>query len=139
MTAAGPVHRELDWLVGEFVRGTPGVLHALVVSGDGLPLAASREVNRTLADQLAAAVSGLASLARGTAQLMRSEPVSQTIVEMNGGYLFVTSVSQGSLLAVYAGPHCDLGLVGYEMTMVATRVGHAITPAPRNGTTWARR
>jgi uncharacterized protein len=138
VTAAGPASRQLDWLVTEFVRGTPGVVHALVVAGDGLPLAASREVDQTLADQLAAAVSGLASLARGTAQLLRAEPVAQTIVELNGSYLFVTAVSEGSLLAVFAGQHCDMGMVGYEMTLLASRVGHAITPARRNGTAWAR-
>jgi predicted regulator of Ras-like GTPase activity (Roadblock/LC7/MglB family) len=132
VTAVGPANRELDWLVTEFVRGTPGVVHAIVVSGDGLPLAASGGIDATLADQLAAAVSGLASLARGTAHLVRAEPVAQTIVEMNGSYLFVTTVSQGSLLAVLAGQHCDMGMVGYEMTMLASRVGHAITPAPRS-------
>ena len=26
-----------------------------------------------------------------------------------------------------------MGMVGYEMTMLATRVGHALTPAPRAG------
>lgn len=137
MTTVGPANRELDWLVTEFVRETPGVVHALVVAGDGLALAASRDVDEVLADQLAAAVSGLASLARGTAHLVRAEPVAQTIVEMNGSYLFVTAVSEGSLLAVFAEQHCDMGMVGYQMTLLATRVGHAITPAKRNGSTWA--
>lgn len=137
MTILGPANRELDWLVTEFVRETPGVVHTLVVAGDGLPLAVSAGVDTTLADQLSAAVSGLASLARGAARLVRAEPVAQTIVEMHGGYLFVTTVSQGSLLAVFARQHCDMGMVGYEMTLLATRVGHAITPAPRNDANWA--
>jgi predicted regulator of Ras-like GTPase activity (Roadblock/LC7/MglB family) len=34
-------------------------------------------------------------------------------------------------LAVYAERRCDIGLVGYEMTMLASRVGHALSPAPR--------
>jgi predicted regulator of Ras-like GTPase activity (Roadblock/LC7/MglB family) len=57
--------------------------------------------------------------------------LSQTILEMAGGYLFVTSVSQGATLAVYAERRCDIGLIGYEMTMLAARVGHALTPAAR--------
>ena len=57
--------------------------------------------------------------------------MSQTIVEMSGGYLFVTSVAQAATLAVYAERRCDIGLVGYEMTMLASRVGHALSPAPR--------
>ena len=35
-------------------------------------------------------------------------------------------------LATHADRACDMGLVGYEMTMLATRVGHALTPAVRN-------
>jgi uncharacterized protein len=57
--------------------------------------------------------------------------VSQTILEMAGGYLFVSSVNSVATLAVYAERRCDIGLVGYEMTMLASRVGHALSPAPR--------
>jgi uncharacterized protein len=122
---------QLDWLLVEFVRDTPGVVHSVVVSGDGLRLATSPGVGVALGDQLAAAASGLVSLARGTAHLLGAGPVSQTILEMAGGYLFVTSVSQGATLAVFADRRCDIGMVGYEMTMLANRVGHALTPAPR--------
>ena len=129
MTAAAA--NRLDWLLVDFARETPGVTTALVVSVDGLPLAASSGVTDAFADQLAAAASGLVSLARGTAHLLNAGALSQTILEMAGGYLFVTSVSQGATLAVYAERRCDIGLIGYEMTMLASRVGHALTPAPR--------
>jgi uncharacterized protein len=122
---------QLDWLVNDFTRDTPGVLHALVVSGDGLLLASSSDVNAELGDQLSAATSGLVSLSRGAARLLSLAPVSQTIIEMTGGYLFATSISQDSTLAVVAQRHCDMGMVGYEMTMLASRVGHALTPALR--------
>lgn len=125
----------LDWLLVEFVRDTPGVIHGVVVSGDGLRLATSPGVGVALGDQLSAAASGLVSLARGTAQLLDAGTVSQTILEMSGGYLFVTSVSQGATLAVFAERRCDIGLVGYEMTLLASRVGHAVTPAPRAAAT----
>jgi predicted regulator of Ras-like GTPase activity (Roadblock/LC7/MglB family) len=122
---------QLDWLLDEFVGGTPGVVHGVVVSGDGLRLAMSSGVSTALGDQLAAAASGLVSLARGTAHLLSAGPVTQTILEMASGYLFVTSISQGAVLAVFAERQCDIGLVGYEMTMLASRVGHALTPALR--------
>jgi uncharacterized protein len=131
MNTAGPANGKLDWLLTDFMRGTPGVLHAMVVSGDGLLLAASDHIDMMLGDQLSAATSGLVSLARGAAQLLNLAPVNQTIVEMTGGYLFLTSISQGSTLAVVSERQCDMGLVGYEMTMLAARVGHALTPAPR--------
>ena len=66
MTSPG---NSLDWLVTKFAREVPGVAHALLVSVDGLPVAASEHLPRERADQLAAVASGLASLATGAAQL----------------------------------------------------------------------
>lgn len=123
--------RQLDWLVDDFARRIAGVTQALVVSGDGLRLAASAGVDPELADQLSAVASGLVSLTRGAAQCFRAEPVRQTIVEMGGGYLFVTAVADGSALAVFADPTCDIGMVGYEMTLLVARVGQLLTPAVR--------
>jgi uncharacterized protein len=122
---------QLDWLLVEFVRDTPGVVHGVVVSGDGLRLATSPGVGTALGDQLAAAASGLLSLARGTAHLLAAGTLTQTILEMSKGYLFVSAVGPGAALAVYAESDCNIGLVGYEMTMLASRVGHALSPAPR--------
>ena len=132
MTATGTVDgRQLDWLLVDFVRTTAGARHALVVSADGLRLAASQDIDEALGDQLAAITSGLISLAQGVATSFAAGPVRQTIVEMAGGYLFVTSISEGSTLAVLAERACDMGMIGYEMTLLATRVGHMLTPAPR--------
>ena len=80
----------LDWLLADFARETPGVSRALVVSADGLRLATSPDMTETLGDQLSAAASGLVSLAKGAARLLSAGPVTQTILEMAGGYLFVT-------------------------------------------------
>jgi predicted regulator of Ras-like GTPase activity (Roadblock/LC7/MglB family) len=123
--------RQLDWLVDDFVRRVHGVRHGLVVSGDGLRLAASEGLSTGLADQLSAVASGLVSLTRGAARCFQADPVRQTIVEMAGGYLFVTSIADGSALAVFADANCDIGMVGYEMTMLVNRVGQMLTPAMR--------
>jgi len=131
VTTGAALGRQLDWLLTEFARSTPGVLHAVAVSTDGLRLAASEQVSVGLADQLAAATSGLVSLARGTAHTLRAGAVAQTIIEMAGCYLFLTSMSEGSSVAVYTDRDCDMGMVGYEVTMLAARVGHAITSQPR--------
>ncbi len=125
---------KVDWLLTEFVRETASVTQALVVSADGLRVASSDGMADTLADQLSAAASGLVSLAKGTARLLGAGPVTQTILEMAGGYLFVTAIDQGATLAVHAERRADLGMVGYEMTMLATRAGHALTPGVRSGT-----
>ena len=131
MIQTAEASRQLDWLVNDFVRRISGVTHALVVSVDGLKLAVSERVDESAADQLAAVASGLVSLTRGAAQCFGAEPVVQTIVETAGGYLFVTSISEGSTLAVFAGVECDIGLIGYEMTLLVTRVGQLLAPGLR--------
>ena len=41
---------------------------------------------------------------------------------------FNVSVSNGSVLAVAADSTCDVGLVGYEMTLLVSRTENALTP-----------
>jgi hypothetical protein len=53
------------------------------------------------------------------------------IVEMDQGFLFVLSVSEGSCLAALARPTCDLGQVGYELSLLISRVASALTPQLR--------
>lgn len=120
-----------DWLVADFAARTPGVRHAIAVSADGLRIAASAGLDDGLADRLAAAASGLLSLARGTATLLAAGAPTQTILEMTDGYLFLSPVGRGALLAVHADRGGDIGMLGYEMTMLARRVGHALEPAAR--------
>jgi len=122
---------DLDWLITSFVERIPGVNSVVVLSTDGLVLALSDRLDRDTADTLAAVTSGLASLTAGAARHMGAGNVNQVIVEMDGGYLFVTTVSEGSALAVMCGPDCDIGLIGYEMSMLVARVGQVLTPALR--------
>lgn len=117
-----------NWLLGNFVRSVPGVRHTLVVSADGLLMAMSENLDRTSADQLAAVVSGLSSLTRGAARQLRAGAVRQSVVEMDDLFLFTTSVNDGSVLAVVAEATCDVGLVGYEMTLLVSRAESTMTP-----------
>jgi hypothetical protein len=121
----------LDWLINNFVDRIPGVASALVVTNDGLVLAHSQRISRDTADQLAAVTSGLASLTAGAARFLDAGSVRQVIVEMAGGYLFLTSIGEGSALALMCGSECDIGLIGYEMSLLVTRVGQALTPDMR--------
>ena len=123
--------RDLDWLVNSFVERIPGASSAVVVSTDGLVLALSDRIARDTADQLAAATSGLASLTVGAARCFDAGPVNQLIIEMAGGYLFITTVGDGSALAVMCEPNCDIGLIGYEMSLLVARIGQVLTPALR--------
>lgn len=116
----------LGWLVSAFVREVPGVAHAVLVSADGLPTAASEHLPRDRADQLAAVASGLASLSTGAAALLDGGDVRQSVVEMDNGYLLLMGVGEGSNLAVLARKSTDIGQVGFEMAALIERVGAVV-------------
>lgn len=115
-----------DWLVSEFTREVAGVAHAALISADGLLVAASDGLPADRADQLSAIAAGLASLAGGTAELFTAGRVVQSVIEMENGFLLLMGVGDGSNLVVLAGTQCDIGLVGYEMTLLVDRVGKMI-------------
>lgn len=113
--------RALDWLVSNFVRDVPRVVHAVLVSTDGLLMAANDRLPDARATQLAAVAAGLASLAAGAADLFDRGMVAQSVVEMPNGYLLLMSVGDGSQLAVLAVADCDSRQVGYEMALLVER------------------
>jgi len=123
--------QDLNWLISAFADRVPSVAHALVVSSDGLPLAFSHGLPPERVDQLAAVASGLTSLVEGAARIFGEGAVNQTVVEMRQGLLIVMSVTGGSTLAVLAASDCDMGLVAYEMALLADRTWRALTPEPR--------
>jgi predicted regulator of Ras-like GTPase activity (Roadblock/LC7/MglB family) len=117
---------ELGWLVSAFSKEVPGVAHAVLVSADGLMVAASENLPRDRADQLSAMAAGLSSLTSGAAQLFTAGRVVQSVIEMERGFMLLMSVGNGSHLAVLASHSCDIGLVGYEMTLLVDRVGRMV-------------
>jgi predicted regulator of Ras-like GTPase activity (Roadblock/LC7/MglB family) len=123
--------QNLNWLVSNFARSVPGAAHAIVLSADGLLMAVSERLDRARADQLSAVASGMASLTQGAAKIFGGGQVTQTVVEMEKGFLLVMAVSDGSCLAVLAAPSCDIGLIGYEMALLVARTGEVLTPELR--------
>ena len=128
MTALSAEAANFGWLLDNFVRSVPGTKHTLVVSADGLLMAMSENLDRTSGDQLSAIVSGISSLTRGAAHQLEAGDVRQAIVEMYELFLFLMSVSNGSILAVVAESTCDVGLIGYEMALLVSRTEATLTP-----------
>jgi predicted regulator of Ras-like GTPase activity (Roadblock/LC7/MglB family) len=126
------MERDLDWVVSRFVDEAPGAAHAVLVSADGLLMAASAGLPDDRAEQVAAVSSGLASLAVGAARLFDGGPVLQTVVEMQHGYLLLMSVGDGSHLAVLTQDSADIGQVGYEMALIVDRVGRMVQATARS-------
>lgn len=121
----------LNWLVDNFAAEVSGVSEAVVVSSDGLPLASSKGMDRDSVDRFAAVASGLIGLSYGAAGRFGGGSVNEVIVEMENAFLFVTGISDGSLLAVMADSSSDIGLVGYEMAVLVDKAGETMTPELR--------
>ena len=122
----------LNWLVARFVERVAAVKQAVVVSADGLPLAVSDAVERETAERLAAVASGMIGLAYGSAGRFGGGAVSNVIVEMERGWLFVTGIRDGSLRCVVTTKDADIGTIGYEIAVFAERAGDVLTPELRS-------
>jgi predicted regulator of Ras-like GTPase activity (Roadblock/LC7/MglB family) len=123
---------ELDWLLDDLVARIVYINKAVILSRDGLAIAASARLSKEDADHLSAAAAGFQSLARGVGRHFGGGPARQIIIEMESEFLFVTAAGEGSCLAVLAASSADVGLVAYEMAVLVKRVGEhlAVTPRP---------
>lgn len=131
MTVLSTQATNVNWLVNSFVDRVPGVTDAVVVSSDGLPIAASSGLDRDGTDRFSAVSSGLIGLAYGASSQFGGGAVTEVIVEMESAFLFVTGISDGSLLATFAESGCDVGLVAYEMAVLVEKAGAVLTPELR--------
>jgi predicted regulator of Ras-like GTPase activity (Roadblock/LC7/MglB family) len=122
---------KLDWLLDDLLERVPAARHAAVLSSDGLLTGASAGLSREDAEHLAAVAAGFQSLARGAGRRFGGGAVRQTIVEMESGFLFVTAAGHGACLAVIAATDSDIGVIAYEMAMLVTRVGQALSTPSR--------
>lgn len=122
---------DLAWLVDDLVHRVADAKHAIVLSNDGLLVAASTGLDRDEAEHLAAAAAGLNSLARGAGRHFAGSSVRRTMIEFGNGFLFVTAAGNGACLAVVCGSDIDVGVAAYEMEMLVVRVGQFITTPTR--------
>lgn len=117
----------LNWLLERLVGTVPGIKQAVVVSSDGLAMAKSEGVDRETAERLAAVSSGMIGLAYGSAGRFGAGPVSNVIVEMQNGWLFVTGIRDGSLICCLTEKDIDMGAIAFEMSIFVQRVGDSLT------------
>jgi predicted regulator of Ras-like GTPase activity (Roadblock/LC7/MglB family) len=124
---------DLAWLLDDMVSRVKQADHAIVLSVDGLLVAASKGLSREDQEHLAAVAAGIQSLARGAGKRFGGGAVQQTIVEMKSQFLFVTAAGHNACLAVLASEDADVGLIAYEMAMLVTRAGKFLASPARAG------
>lgn len=122
---------ELNWLLDDLVDRVGEIRQAVLLSRVGLVVAASNTVTREDAEHLAALSSGLHSLANGLREHFGRKEVKQSIIEMDGFLFFISAAGDGSCLAVLSDADGNVGLVGYEMSMLTSRLHKRLSVAAR--------
>lgn len=122
---------QLSWLLDNLVQRVIHMRQAVVLSRDGLVMAAASGVSREEADRLAALAAGFQSLARGAMEHCAANEVRQTIIEMDSAFLFVMAAGEGTCLAVVSSADANVGVIAYEMAMMVRRMGKYLAARPR--------
>ncbi|MEV4442504.1 roadblock/LC7 domain-containing protein [Streptomyces sp. NPDC049577] len=133
------LNKELGWMLDEVVK-IPEARHAILLSADGMLRGHSRGIDRDEAERQAAALSGLQSISRSTADFCthpthHETPWRQTLVEFAHGYVFLIAAGPGAYLAVSATEHVDMEAVTYRMQKTVDRLGKELVSPPRQ-TSW---
>ena len=123
--------QQLSWLLDDLGDRVEYFQRAVILSRDGLAVAASRDLSREDAEHLSALAAGVQSLARGAGEHFGVGEVRQTIIELDQAFLFVTAAGHGSCLAVLCSSSADAGLMAYEMAMLVNRAGPHLAAHPR--------
>jgi len=113
---------QLSWLLDNLVDQVEHVQRALVLSRDGLVVAASRGLTPEDSEHLSALAAGLH---------FGAGEVRQTIIEMDSAFLFVIAAGRGTCLAVLTSADANVGLIAYEMAMLVRRMGKYLAAEPR--------
>jgi predicted regulator of Ras-like GTPase activity (Roadblock/LC7/MglB family) len=127
----GTPARDLAWLLDDLADRVADFRQAVILSRDGLLIAASKDLSRDDAEHLSAVAAAMQSLAAGTGNRFEAGGVRQTIVELEKGIFFVIAAGEGSCLAALCPAGADAGNIAYEMAMLAKRARPHLAALPR--------
>ena len=123
--------RDLAWLLDDLADRVADFRRAVILSRDGLLIAASNDLAREDAEHLSAVAAAVQSLAAGTGDRFQAGGVRQTIIELEQGIFFLIAAGEGSCLAALCPPNADAGTVAYEMAMLTKRARPHLAALPR--------
>jgi predicted regulator of Ras-like GTPase activity (Roadblock/LC7/MglB family) len=128
------VNPDLSWVLNDVLQ-VRGARHAILVSADGLLLERSSEIGRDDAETNAAAMSSMQSLSRAVAGFVGAGRGiwKQTLIEYDGGWIFLIAAGSGAYLAVSAALDVDMEAMSFRMQKQVNALGKAMTTAPRQG------
>lgn len=120
-TRVGRVTAALD----DFIRSSPDVEAAAVVSFDGLPMASALPPGME-EDRVGAMSAALLSLGEQAAVGLGRGQLNQIFVEGDDGFVFLMSTRDQAVLAAIASRTAKIGFMLFEMRRAADRIGRAL-------------
>lgn len=132
-SARRPVHEDTSWVLAPLLD-LPHVIHAAVISSDGLVAGRSPDLKQEAAEGVAAMLSALQGAARtATAAFADDDRVGlrQIVLESDQGWVFAIPAGENTVLAVYAGPEVNMGVVTHHMQVQVATLGSKAMGTPR--------
>jgi predicted regulator of Ras-like GTPase activity (Roadblock/LC7/MglB family) len=138
MTSSPYGGKDISWVV-EPLLVLPGVVHALVLSSDGMVQGASPDLSREASEGASAMMSALQGAARTVALSFSGAEqtrLNQIVIDTDAGFVFATPAGENSVLAVFAGRDVDMGVVAHHMQIQVATLGRKVmhTQARQDGT-----
>ncbi|WP_314174846.1 roadblock/LC7 domain-containing protein [Streptomyces winkii] len=130
--ARRPVREDTSWVLEPLLE-LPHVIHAAVISGDGLIEGRSPNLERDSAEGVAAMLSALQGAARTTTAAFAGDydvTLRQTVIESDQGWVFAIPAGQNTCLAVFAGPEVNMGVVTHTMQVQVATLGAKAMSSP---------
>ena len=114
-----PYSSNLNSLLAGMMARTPGAVHAVKATVDGVQIAVSAGLPTERADQLATIGAGLLSIADGAGIMMNTGAPRHVMVEMYGGLLVAAPVAPRVVLSMLAAYDVDRERLGFELAQFA--------------------
>jgi predicted regulator of Ras-like GTPase activity (Roadblock/LC7/MglB family) len=121
---------EVAQLLDDLVDRVAAAEHAVALSPDGLLLAASRQVDSELADQISSVVAGLQALALAASRHCETGSVRQIIVQMAKAFLFIAATPGGAVIAVRFLGDAEVSGIAYEVALFAGKADRHLPTFP---------
>ncbi|MFF2519284.1 roadblock/LC7 domain-containing protein [Streptomyces sp. NPDC058086] len=131
-----PAIKDVSWVL-EPLLGLPGVVHALVLSSDGMVQGASPDLSREAGEGAAAMMSALQGAARAVAVSFSGDEhtrLQQLVVDTDTGFVFATPAGMNTVMAVYATRNIDMGVVAHHMQIQVATLGRKVMNSPARDT-----
>lgn len=113
----------------DFIRSSPDLQAAAVVSFDGLAMASALPADMD-EDRLGAMSAALLSLGEQAAKGLGRGDMRQLFVEGENGFVFLMSARDQAVLAAVADHSAKIGLMLFEMRRAADTIGELLEVTP---------